>query len=145
MTQTRFAVEAVKVAISTIARWETSDPPHGETLLKLAAIAREKATALSKSDAGPFWRLEGLFQSLYADEFLSNIKHSVGLDDTTPTLYLWIQKNASGRPAVYCFSKMEGSRKVKAEARRLIKEGSKKLAEFGQHILELNEGEHDEN
>jgi transcriptional regulator with XRE-family HTH domain len=41
MTQQRFAVEVLRTAIGTVARYETSDPPRGEVLLRLAAIAYE--------------------------------------------------------------------------------------------------------
>jgi hypothetical protein len=41
-TQQTFAVEVLKTAIGTIARYETSDPPQGEVLLRLRDIAREQ-------------------------------------------------------------------------------------------------------
>jgi transcriptional regulator with XRE-family HTH domain len=40
-TQQTFAVEVLGTAIGTIARYETSDPPRGEVLLRLMEIARE--------------------------------------------------------------------------------------------------------
>jgi transcriptional regulator with XRE-family HTH domain len=40
-TQQEFAVEVVKTAISTIARWETKDPPKGDALLQLADVASQ--------------------------------------------------------------------------------------------------------
>lgn len=41
-TQQTFAVEVLDVAIGTVARYETSEPPRGEVLLRLADIAREQ-------------------------------------------------------------------------------------------------------
>jgi hypothetical protein len=40
-TQQTFAVEVLKTAIGTVARYETSDPPQGELLLRLQEIADE--------------------------------------------------------------------------------------------------------
>jgi hypothetical protein len=46
-SQTSFAVEDLKVAVSTLARYETSTPPRGNVLLELAKIAeRENLTEL---------------------------------------------------------------------------------------------------
>jgi transcriptional regulator with XRE-family HTH domain len=42
MTQQELAVKVLKTAITTVARWETSHPPHGDALLKLADIAGRK-------------------------------------------------------------------------------------------------------
>jgi hypothetical protein len=41
-TQQTFAVEVLKTAIGTIARYETNDPPRGEVLLRLKDIAHEQ-------------------------------------------------------------------------------------------------------
>jgi DNA-binding transcriptional regulator YiaG len=41
-TQQTFAVEVMKTSIGTIARWETSDPPRGDALLRLRSVAREQ-------------------------------------------------------------------------------------------------------
>jgi hypothetical protein len=51
MTQQRFAVEVVKTAIGTVAVWETSNPPHGETLLRLAEVALQAAMSESQKRA----------------------------------------------------------------------------------------------
>ncbi len=40
-TQQTFAVEVLRTAIGTVARYETSDPPRGEVLLRLSEIAGE--------------------------------------------------------------------------------------------------------
>ena len=42
LSQQRFAVEVMKTAITTVARWETSHPPGPEVLLKLAAVAEKE-------------------------------------------------------------------------------------------------------
>jgi hypothetical protein len=41
ITQQSFATQIYDCAIGTIARWETTDPPAGEALLKLRQIAHE--------------------------------------------------------------------------------------------------------
>lgn len=41
-TQQTFAVDVLNTAIGTIARYETSDPPRGEVLLRLRDIARQQ-------------------------------------------------------------------------------------------------------
>src|ERR1041385_9011615 len=43
MNQTSFAVEVLKVAVSTLARYETSTPPRRDVLHKLAVIAGREA------------------------------------------------------------------------------------------------------
>jgi hypothetical protein len=40
-SQASFAVEVMKTAVKTVARWETNGPPRGNTLLRLESIARE--------------------------------------------------------------------------------------------------------
>ena len=54
LTQQRFAVEVVKTSIVTATRWENSHPPHGDTLLKLADVAREHNQITLSRD---FWHL----------------------------------------------------------------------------------------
>jgi transcriptional regulator with XRE-family HTH domain len=41
-SQASFAVEVMKTAVTTIARWENDAPPRGETLLRLRDIAIEQ-------------------------------------------------------------------------------------------------------
>lgn len=41
MTQQKFAVKAMECAVTTVGRWESFLPPHGETLLTLARVARK--------------------------------------------------------------------------------------------------------
>jgi transcriptional regulator with XRE-family HTH domain len=40
-SQASFAVEVMKTAVTTVARWETNGPPRGEVLIRLRDIARE--------------------------------------------------------------------------------------------------------
>src|ERR1700733_9958179 len=42
LSQQRFATEVLKGAISTLARYETSSPPHGEVLRQLAEVAKRE-------------------------------------------------------------------------------------------------------
>ena len=84
-TQTTFAVEVMKTAISTIARWETGDPPHGSALLRLAKIADESGTAAYRDgtqDGFPFIQLALTFQRLYLEEVIRD------LGRTTPLLHI---------------------------------------------------------
>jgi transcriptional regulator with XRE-family HTH domain len=49
-TQQEFAVHVLDCAISTLARYETSDPPRGDVLLRLAEIA-DKAGQQGQAEA----------------------------------------------------------------------------------------------
>jgi hypothetical protein len=70
-TQAEFAVTTMKVAVTTVARWETTHPPTGETLLRLKQIARRSALRAGERDPKKlplFLRLEQTFERLYFDE-----------------------------------------------------------------------------
>jgi transcriptional regulator with XRE-family HTH domain len=73
MTQQRFAVEALNVAIATVARYETSHPPRGEVLLKLAGIAKQNASGNPINIAQPLIDLSDTFLGLYIEEVRSNL------------------------------------------------------------------------
>lgn len=65
-TQQTFAVEVLKSAIGTVARYETSDPPQGDLLLRLGEIAgRHK-----------LFHLRDVFRKLYFTE----VKKNLGFD-----------------------------------------------------------------
>jgi hypothetical protein len=66
-TQQAFAVEFMKTAITTIARWETSHPPRGKALIRLAEIA----------DQSGFPLLGEEFEVLYADDMVPNLRSDV--------------------------------------------------------------------
>ena len=134
MSQTTFAVEVLKVAVSTVARWETSDPPSGDTLLKLSDVAAERGGSLSKLDVEPFSTLEGVFRGLYADEFLRNIQRHKAI---TCDYYLIVPETATGSPALYRFSKIGDPAKINAVAEDLKYSESKNLAGLGRYILSL--------
>jgi hypothetical protein len=61
-TQQTFAVEVLKSAIGTVARYETSDPPQGAVLLRLRDIAREQG----------LYELANRFDLLFRGEVLQN-------------------------------------------------------------------------
>jgi hypothetical protein len=77
-TQQAFAVEILKTAITTVARYETSHPPRGEVLLRLADIA------LSNGHAD----LAGEFRFIYLDEILKNLKFDTIIDPVGRRGYL---------------------------------------------------------
>lgn len=64
LTQQRFAVEVMGCALNTVARWETTNPPHGETLVRLKTVAHEKMQPA----------IETTFTSLYLDETLGQFQ-----------------------------------------------------------------------
>lgn len=73
LTQQTLAHE-MKTAIVTIARWETSGPPRGETLLRLAKFANQQAIGTDGPTLGTaLGEIEGVFMSLYLDEVLANV------------------------------------------------------------------------
>jgi transcriptional regulator with XRE-family HTH domain len=65
-TQQTFAVEVLDCAIGSVARWETSEPPRGDLLLRLASIAEREGLQNLRSD----------FLLLYARD----TKQKIGLD-----------------------------------------------------------------
>lgn len=65
LTQTSFAVEVMKVAISTLARYETSTPPRGDVLLQLASIAGREALECRPEQRTRFVELRDTFRVLY--------------------------------------------------------------------------------
>jgi len=64
MTQQRFAVEVLNVAVPTVGRYETSHPPAAKVLLKLAHVAHEIGC----------YDLACLFRDLYVEEVNSDLK-----------------------------------------------------------------------
>ena len=63
-TQQAFAVEFLKVAVATVARYETSNPPRGDVLLRLSEIAAEHGEFSLKDE----------FLYLYLDDVLQKVK-----------------------------------------------------------------------
>jgi transcriptional regulator with XRE-family HTH domain len=57
-TQQTFAVEVLKTAIGTIARYESSDPPRGDVLLRLRDIAREQGLIGAADEFQRIWLQE---------------------------------------------------------------------------------------
>ncbi len=58
LTQQRFAVEIMDCAVPTVGKWETSSPPTGSTLLRLADVAERKGC----------FDLQQKFRELYSRE-----------------------------------------------------------------------------
>jgi len=87
MTQQRFAVEVLQSALNTVARYETTNPPSGEALLRLAKIADENAL----SD------LAARFRRLHLDENLSNMPNLV-IDAQAETG--WLLMRLDGRKQI---------------------------------------------
>src|ERR1019366_425037 len=77
MTQQRFAVETLKTAITTVARYETSHPPRGPVLLRLAEIAEQSGQLAYRDSAegggSAFIKLALVFQRLYIEEVIQNL------------------------------------------------------------------------
>ncbi len=65
MTQTTFAIKVLKMAVSTVARFETSTPPRGDVLIKLAAIAHDCYT---REQWTQFSQLRNTFRDAYIAE-----------------------------------------------------------------------------
>ena len=63
-TQQQFAVEIVKTSIGTVGVWETTRPPRGETLLKLAEIASQHGLIMLSYE----------FEMLFLDGVLPRLK-----------------------------------------------------------------------
>jgi hypothetical protein len=71
MSQAKFAVLILDCANTTVGRYETTDPPHGDLLLHLARIAKDEACLSqwsSAADRQTFVNLANHFRDLYAEE-----------------------------------------------------------------------------
>ena len=88
MTQQRFAVEALKTAITTVARYETTHPPRGDALLRLAKIAVQNDLP----------DLAARFQRLHLDEVLSGLHFNLVVDEQAKTGWLIMKLN--GQPQI---------------------------------------------
>jgi transcriptional regulator with XRE-family HTH domain len=105
-TQQAFA-HKMKTAIVTIARWETSQPPHGQALLRLAEVAKQ---AWLKDKAGPdvespFDGLQFKFVGLYIDEVLADVSGSVSPGERYNQIFKWNPKTSTG----FVVAKVQGS------------------------------------
>lgn len=69
MTQVEFAVHVLHTTPTTVARYETNNPPHGEALIRLARIARDAAVqAQGSAYSYVFEELREKLKSLYQEE-----------------------------------------------------------------------------
>jgi transcriptional regulator with XRE-family HTH domain len=89
LTQQKFA-GVLNTAVTTIARYETSHPPSGKALLRLAEIAHEKGLL----------DLSGQFRLMYLDEVLDDEYWS------EPNVRWW--SPAEGSPHGYLLMKFSG-------------------------------------
>lgn len=98
-TQQTFAVEILKTAVATVARYETSNPPRGDVLLRLSNIAADHRQ-LGLSDE---------FLCIYLDQVLENVARS----KTTPagTMFI-IPENQQRESHGYLLLKLEGQQQV---------------------------------
>lgn len=87
MTQQRFAVEVLKSALNTVARYETTNPPRGEALLRLAKIADENNLP----------DIAARFRRLHFDEILS-LQPNLVID--APAKTGWLIMRLSGRERI---------------------------------------------
>jgi transcriptional regulator with XRE-family HTH domain len=78
-TQEEFAAR-LRTALSTVARYETSRPPAGAMLLRLAAVAEQNAIGHKADDAKAkaLINLATTFKALYFDE----VARDLGVKDT---------------------------------------------------------------
>jgi transcriptional regulator with XRE-family HTH domain len=93
------------VSLGTVARWETSNPPQGEVLLKLADIAKaEGVEALRPSSWLALRALTVRFQVIFADELIN----------FAPAKLIWepasVDRNAHG----YLFMKIDAPEGLRA-------------------------------
>jgi transcriptional regulator with XRE-family HTH domain len=88
MSQAQFAVMVLETAVTTIARYETSHPPQGDLLLRLAAIAEKQGL----ND------LRDVFRKLY----LEDVKEKIGFD------LLTVAKTETEPRHGYLFIRLDG-------------------------------------
>jgi transcriptional regulator with XRE-family HTH domain len=78
-TQQTFAVEVMHTAISTIGRWESNDPPTGDALKRLAAIADQHGLFQLNTEFEDLylkWRFEGIPQMTLVPKINNNSEHA---------------------------------------------------------------------
>jgi hypothetical protein len=100
-TQQAFAVEDLKSAVTTAARYETSHPPRGDVLLRLAEIS-ENAIPKHKASQTQLIRLRNAFRFMYVDDVLSKIGFQLAL----------VPKKKTEPPKAYLLMKFEGPQQV---------------------------------
>jgi len=113
LTQQAFAVK-LKSAITTVARWETTHPPHGQTLIRLAEEA-QKARKASRGQDGErtpetqkLIDLMDTFKRLYLDEVFAN------LGGMEKILLRFHATKADPEPSVYFLAKLRGTDEIRA-------------------------------
>ncbi len=72
-TQQAFAVEDMRTAVTTVGRWETTHPPRGDVLLRLAEIADKAGEAA----------LRDVFRRLYVDDIFARLNFRWSLHPAT--------------------------------------------------------------
>jgi transcriptional regulator with XRE-family HTH domain len=95
MTQAQFAVREMKTAVTTVARWETTHPPRGETLLRLAGVAgrRARRQVLAGAFMHKMLELRDTFRVLYAEQ----VHRNLGVElMTVPAGYGYLLKKLEG-------------------------------------------------
>ncbi|WP_158750225.1 hypothetical protein [Acidobacterium sp. S8] len=100
MTQQRFAVEVLKTAISTIARYETITPPEGDVLLRLSKVADENG----RPDLG------AKFLAIYVEEFSKKLGGEL----------IMVPKTESRIEHGYVVKKLEGQKQLLFMQRALL-------------------------
>lgn len=111
MSQAEFAVKVLDVAPMTVSRMETTTPPRGEVLLKLAGIAgdaHEKEEAKGKRLALSLLAVR--FQALLADE----LYNSAPANNSAPGKLITEPASADREEHGYLFMKIEGSEGMRA-------------------------------
>ena len=75
MTQAQFAVLVLDSAITTVGRYETTHPPQGDLLLRLAKIAEQEAQKeRSPAEQEIFIHLKDRFKELYVQDLLEKLE-----------------------------------------------------------------------
>jgi transcriptional regulator with XRE-family HTH domain len=74
LNQAEFAIKVLGSAVTTMSRYETTHPPSGEVLLRLAEIARaERDRPENVHLKMAFGFLASRFQALFADELFNSV------------------------------------------------------------------------
>lgn len=105
MSQAQFAVLVLDCAITTVGRYETTHPPQGDLLLRLAEIARQEAFEKGRSPAEQqtFNDLRGRFKELYVED----AREKVGGD------MLMIPRTDAVREHAHVLTRVNGERAMK--------------------------------
>jgi transcriptional regulator with XRE-family HTH domain len=134
-TQQEFAVEVLKTAVTTIARYESTHPPRGEVLLRLADIADQRRR----------FDLADVFRHSYLEQALKTINsrlfsvRSMDAHKTRGYLIARLQGQEENRAADNFLLLIAGSRATDPKLKAIAAEAFDQIAEAASKLGDIDE------